>query len=503
MSTPPFLTKTRPSTIYLKLQKEFMNTNLIDVGEDNFDELEARLDGRLVPSKINGGRNFRPPFLPAPMFTGSQKQALHKLLRTWNYKQLGSSLADISLRTHALMIGETGCGKTEVVRRFCKGHSLKFLSIACNSWIPHGAAAQPPTLQVVLQFIRNHSEGIIFLDEIDKAIPHAGGYSSSWTGGVFGEILAVLDGDERLQTSGWTTNDAIKLKEHFLCLGAGAFQFLADQLRTVKPRLGFSSGENEPAAHYAKRLAQASEFIPREVLSRFSLDWILLDYPSSGDYEIGMDRIRSELELSTLSIEETKKLTQEAIESRSGMRWLEVYLTRCLDDMMDAGMRLPNFEPKTYQPQKLGQTPLSSVKKAEQLEKFMARFEPIYERLLDVIFKIESAENEIQNSAKPEFCESIFGADVLDASLIVQLEVLRKGLLQYPFACPERRSAIEKLELQNLVPVVGELARLLIVFENELTTFRLYDPIQKLHFQLEIFQQHREYLKSPYFGLES
>lgn len=266
-------------------------------------------------------------------WTGSQQLALKRLNRIYALKKLMPEIGGVKLRTHVLMVGQTGVGKTELVRRFARDLRMELCSIPCNSWIPHGAATTPHTVGVIGQFVlANRGRALVYFDEIDKILPQEGAYQNAWNLGIFGEILAVLDGDGRLSTMGWNQDNLAALKEAYV-VGAGAFQHLATAQTERKPGIGFGSFEPETQPHYSESILARG--LPPEVATRFNAEILVLESPTPEECAQGIARLHRDLPgVPLLQPQALRQLSQEAASSGLGMRWFECYAMKLADQIL-------------------------------------------------------------------------------------------------------------------------------------------------------------------------
>lgn len=227
----------------------------------------------------------------------------------------------VALRNKPLLVGPSGSGKTALVRRLCDVENLPLLVVNAGSWIVHGASSGPHTLMVIQRFLEANAEGCLLIDEIDKCTPGtAGAFKSTWALGVFCEILAVSDSDNKLLTSGWRPENIRRLSQSYLVVGAGAWQ--------AHVAANEDGGVSEDNGYVSRIIKDAG--IPDEILLRFHPQILALTRPTAKDLALAVRRIRAELSLPALAPEEEMRLGQEAARSRYGMRWAEAYLSELL-----------------------------------------------------------------------------------------------------------------------------------------------------------------------------
>ncbi|MDX6766885.1 MAG: AAA family ATPase [Candidatus Methylacidiphilales bacterium] len=283
--------------------------------------------------------------------TASQAAALKSLQRNFAVKCLMPKVGSVKVRTHTLLVGPTGVGKTEVIRRFAGEMGLASMTIPCNSWIPWGAATQPSSLTTVATFIgaSDSKKKLLFLDEVDKTVPPGAGgaYGSSWALGVFGEVLALLDGDGRLKGVGWSDEHIARFADVFV-VGAGAFQQLATQQKEEdaaanRPQVGFAVGDpvKLDPPHYSRKVN--GQGLPPEIASRFAADVVMLEPPTEAEYVRGIIRIHSAFKGEKgkkIPDTEIRSLAKAAVDSNQGMRWFESYCLRLAADAVEKDIPL-------------------------------------------------------------------------------------------------------------------------------------------------------------------
>ncbi len=273
----------------------------------------------------------RPPSTPADpparkwYATESQKAGLERL------NALGDLFVQIGDRApggfrpllRPLVIGETGSGKSTLVREFARRRDWAFLAVDSGSWIIQGSQ-KTGTLEVIRDHVRSAPRTCLFIDELCKLLPRHG-VNAGWYLGVFSEFLS-LDGDERLRGHDWRQADIQKFRDTCFVVAGGAFAESLREARLTSQRggLGFGSPASQAATHSAK----IAEAIPDEIFRRFNPDHVVLQSPSRQDYAHGIEAIRADL-----GIEPTwpdQALLDEAEASGTGVRWLTNYTTRLL-----------------------------------------------------------------------------------------------------------------------------------------------------------------------------
>lgn len=226
-------------------------------------------------------------------------QKLEKFL--WLKQSGATKVAGIEPRTTPCIVGPSGSGKTATVAHFCNQHELPMLPVPIGNWVPIGAKHESFTLHAIAEFVSGKSQGVIFLDEINKF--RSSHLEQAWSAGVLNEVIALLDGDERLLTGKFDKEMVQRLKSRFLIIGAGAWQ---DEWNACRPRptVGFQGSEakefNRQEA-YQQAINASGDFLPEELLFRFFEPWLFILPPSKREIAKRICAIRAELGLAKLS----------------------------------------------------------------------------------------------------------------------------------------------------------------------------------------------------------
>jgi hypothetical protein len=231
-----------------------------------------------------------------------------------------------------LVIGTSGSGKTALAQRFAVERDVPILAVDCGSWLVAGAAARPPTLRIVRDFLRslkpaNGLSGIIFADELCKLVPAGESLNqSAWSLSVFAEAISLLSADSRLAAHEWSVEDIRRLRTHVMIIGGGAFQAALTEVQHAAQRgtLGFTQTSGGGATH----ATQVSRYLPEEILSRFSSDIIVLQTPTRHDLEEAITRIHTHLGVKRRR--PMDELLAEADAALGGVRWIENYVCQLL-----------------------------------------------------------------------------------------------------------------------------------------------------------------------------
>ena len=266
--------------------------------------------------------------------TLSQQETFNDIKKLWALKQSGhTEVADIPARTNGLIVGPSGIGKTFVARYFSQEFKIPLICLTTGSWIVLGAKNDTYTLNALAEFVDKHAFGLIFLDEINKF--RNSHLREPWSMAVFNEVLALLDGDDRLQACGKFTPELVtKFRTNFMVIAAGAWQ---DEWQASKPRpvAGFTDAENSSssrAEEFKKQIALSSSLLPDELIYRFNQRWLFILPPSEEELSERIVAIRQALDARPLTQEELTALVREAVDSDRSMRWLEAYVEQVIDE---------------------------------------------------------------------------------------------------------------------------------------------------------------------------
>lgn len=237
----------------------------------------------------------------------------------------------------ALIVGTSGSGKSALARQFAAERGVPIHCIDGGSWVVVGSL-KSGTLRGVRDFIRtcdDHTnlegqscpglQGIIWIDEVDKLVPTQEALSQSgWSLSVAAEGISLADSDSRLAGHEWSPRDIQRLRANFMLLAGGAFMGALAQARQSAKRGSLGFAESAETTTYT---TQISEYLPEELLSRFS-SVVILEAPTRADLTEAIDRIHSELGIRRFrSMDE---LLLEAESALGAMRWLETYLCRLI-----------------------------------------------------------------------------------------------------------------------------------------------------------------------------
>ena len=287
-----------------------------------------RIDTTTNSSSLVGGepQKAEPPKAREWFATQSQQAGLVRLNALADlFSRVGDSRpGSFQPLLRALIIGGTGVGKSTLAREFARQRDWAYTSVDCGSRLIQGSYSKPPTLRLLRDHVRSSSRSCIYLDEMCKAFPVGQDARSGWYLSVFSEVIALVDGDERLRVHEWTSNDIQKYRETCYLISGGAFTDALKEARLAQKRGGLGFLQDAPNATHSSKIREA---LPEEIYHRFGAH-IVLESPTRQDYARGIELIHEDLKVERST--PIKELIDEAEASGNGTRWLTEYLTRVL-----------------------------------------------------------------------------------------------------------------------------------------------------------------------------
>ncbi len=265
-------------------------------------------------------------------------------------------------RFNALLIGPTGSGKTEIVRRVAASLELPLYEVSASNWMLLGVQNRgaTPTWPSLYHFLVEHRRGIIFLDEVDKV---AG--TTDWSVFLRTEVFALLDRtvprdlSESDELEGYAQTGAARAKRRrlaqarlrcrMLIAAAGAFQHLWEDAN--QRHVGFGESPTNSAASLPGHDA-LSRYLPRELVNRFRSRLLPLRPLRREDYVSMLHstavRLPQDLRAPFLALGNASVGT--ALSDQLGVRWLEELITEALAISTAPTERTARMSPTSEQP---------------------------------------------------------------------------------------------------------------------------------------------------------
>jgi ATP-dependent Clp protease ATP-binding subunit ClpX len=198
------------------------------------------------------------------------------------------------VKSCAVLIGETGVGKTEILRRYAEIIDCPFIRINSAEFVPNGWKGN--TLSAVIgSYLNKYTErelekAIIMFSEIDKIVHHKtserSDKSADYDMDVSREIMKFADEDTTMQISGEFSSHSIRVSGIQILLD-GAFYGLSDiikrRVNKKEKELYQKSNKHEEDNYYLPQVCSQDLLdygFPPELLSRIGM-YIVLNKPDA------------------------------------------------------------------------------------------------------------------------------------------------------------------------------------------------------------------------------
>lgn len=289
-----------------------------------------------------------------------QEKAVNDITRTI---LINSTSKNPRNKSHILIAGPTGTGKTEIVNLISEKIGVPVFKADATAYTKEGYVGK--SVYSMLEGLINAAggdvekaqKGILIIDEIDKKASNEKGDVSGQD--VLFSLLKMLDrGEVEVTTGGYYGKTVMFDTSDLTIICMGAFSDLYEQKKTKKKNLGFGSVEEESEEKEIE-LTEA-DFVkygmPPEFMGR-----VCITYTKALDEE-SLIKILDKSKISPLNIEKeyfndlgikvvfTKSYKQaiakEAIKAGTGARKLKGSVKRTLENVYDEV--LTSDKPKTY-----------------------------------------------------------------------------------------------------------------------------------------------------------
>lgn len=280
---------------------------------------------RLVPPAITDKSEY---------LTRYQREALDRITDLADAFFANEQMGPLRPRLFPLLAGETGVGKTFLLRKAAARMKAELISITVGDWIPQGANPEfEATAYTILGKVALHDRVIVCVDELDKVRLDS---ESTWGRSVASDLWRALDHELPVAAylrSPRSTVHGVDISEEQLTkkipstlwfAGIGTWQAYFE----TKQAMGFSPLP-ECAHTLSGRTIQHTQTIPTELLLRFHPQVLHLPYPSPHETEC----IFRESGLTAAAAAVGLKLDPHGHDWRGGMRsvealWAEIAILR-------------------------------------------------------------------------------------------------------------------------------------------------------------------------------
>ncbi len=229
----------------------------------------------------------------------------------------------IKPRLDPILIGQSGVGKSFLVRKVAEASGIPSFHTSYGDWIVTPARTSFCTMDMIYKFVCDNECGIIHIDEIDKA---RAGFRTEWSITIYSEIFNLLDRTPaRSRTGPWHSLLIERLATRFLIVGSGTWQ---SQWNAPRHRpIGFHQQARNNGDLKIWDGIHSSALIPPELLKRFNPNPIIISTMTLEDYQFGANA----LELDRLAANLGVALDYStAVEQAVGARWFEATYSRLL-----------------------------------------------------------------------------------------------------------------------------------------------------------------------------
>ncbi len=240
-----------------------------------------------------------------------------------------AAIGPIKLRTNFLLLGPTGSGKSFLARQLSDQLDVPFMAISISEWIllgcsDRGGKATWPTIYKFIERSKHERGVIIFIDELDKCASESG-----WNSFLRTEVFSLCDGSVPMNIcdsdGDMIPESRILAARNFLVnkamiLGGAAFQNIWEE--RSKPSMGFlpdRTNDDQP------ELPDLVQFLPREMINRFSSELFILPELTKSDYRMMVETMAEKISETWRGrfLELGLARLNQAVRHQKGARYLE------------------------------------------------------------------------------------------------------------------------------------------------------------------------------------
>jgi len=270
---------------------------------------------------------------PDIILTQNQSTVLEQLKLMWDiFFWKDFSTFPVKPRLDPLIAGPTGAGKSHLIRSLAGWAKAKYFPVTFGSWMPQGTKSDTggPTVFSILDTVETHSRVILHIDELDKFRED---FSQTWSRSVLNDLWNTLDRNFPIED--WikarsrpllTLNDMReRVRRNLWIVGTGTWQELFENRK--RGTVGFSS-TNAVVENEISDSIRESKIIPPELLSRFNVDILLLEYPTTREEK---QNLIDSTGITELARQAGVTVTPDMLNfEKGGMREIESIMTRLL-----------------------------------------------------------------------------------------------------------------------------------------------------------------------------
>lgn len=238
----------------------------------------------------------------SPFLSQAQKSAIKEVRRSIALHRRNVSVFGFKPRTHMLLAGMSGVGKTFSVIEAARLELLPIFSVTLPSWVVLGGRGAQTLCCINKWLVSNPQGGIIHIDEVDKIPLDYKDGNSSWFSAVRNEIIRLLDCHVD-SFPGYESELVKSSLRRSLIVASGTFQELfRSQISREANLQSFSYGDLPEQSGLVSDMSQLlaldaddiilGRYLPEELVNRFSREILFISPPTIEE----LSRILSEVD---------------------------------------------------------------------------------------------------------------------------------------------------------------------------------------------------------------